>query len=82
MTAREAIDKAHSHFKKNGFNEDELTHAPLLEMALLYMMENLTRIISCQTIKSIDIESFEKLYGHSIVNIINKNKRLKGIISR
>ena len=79
MTVQEALDKAAVHFKKGGI---ESPGTFLFWMALLYMIENLTIIISSQTIKSTDIESFEKLYGNSIINIINKNKRLKGIISR
>jgi len=53
MTAREAIDKAYAHFKEIGLNENEFTHAPIMEMALLYMMESLIQVVSSLSMNSI-----------------------------
>ena len=53
MTAREAIDKAHAHFKEGGLTEADLIQVPLVEMALLYMMESLIQIVSSLSANSI-----------------------------
>ena len=53
MTVEEAIKKARKHFpSKKEFTEAHCISArTLASVALLYMMENLTKIISCQASK-------------------------------